>query len=389
MPFKLIKKSKKSQARLGKLKTAHGEIATPFFMPIATKGAVKNLTTTELKKLGSPILLSNTYHLYLAPGLEVIKRAGGLHRFMNWPGLILTDSGGFQIFSLSKIRKILPGGVEFYSPIDGSKHFLTPKKVLEIQKNIGSDIAMILDVCPPSTASRKEIERAVAMTTKWAQKSKIENCKLKACPERGRGIENLFAIVQGGLHKDLRLKSLNDLVKLDFDGYAIGGLAVGESAKEMYSVLDYLVKAMPSNKPRYLMGVGKPENIIEAIKRGVDMFDCVIPTREARHGRLYLWFDDLSLRGGRLRRPTKQSQRLLRFARNDIWYQTINITNAKFKNDFSPINNTNLKSYSKSYLHHLFKTGEPLAMRLATLNNLDFYLRLLAEIREAIKNNRL
>ncbi len=358
--FKLIKKSKKSEARLGFLKTAHGIIATPFFMPIATKAAVKNLTTNEVKELKSSIILSNTYHLYLTPGIEVIKKAGGLHKFMNWSGAILTDSGGFQVFSLSKIRKILPQGVEFRSHLDGSKHLLTPQKVLEIQKNIGSDIAMILDVCPPSTASYKEVAEAVAITTKWAKVAK-RTIKLK----KFNKIKQLrFAIIQGGIFKDLRLKSLQDLIKFDFDGYAIGGLAVGETNQEMYQVLDYLTPQMPEDKPRYLMGVGTPENIVEAIKRGIDMFDCVIPTREARHGRIYL----------RVKKGL-----------NNGFYKTINITNAKYKNDFSPINNSNLKQYSKAYLHHLFKTGEPLGMRLATINNIWFYLNLMNDIRKQIK----
>ncbi|MFA5047709.1 MAG: tRNA guanosine(34) transglycosylase Tgt [Patescibacteria group bacterium] len=363
--FKLIKRSKKTQARLGELITAHGKIATPFFMPIATKAAVKNLTADELKELGAQIVLSNTYHLYLTPGTEVMKKAGGLHKFMDWPGPILTDSGGFQVFSLSKIRKILPGGIEFSSHLDGSKHILTPKKVLDIQKIIGSDIAMILDVCPSSRAPQKEVAEAVEITTKWA---KISKRQVKSSKSKVQSL--FFAIVQGGLYKDLRLKSLGDLVKLNFDGYAIGGLAVGETKEEMYGVLDYLTKEMPENKPRYLMGVGTPENIFEAIKRGVDMFDCVIPTREARHGRLYV---------------TKGKTSVLQPGKKNLVYETINITNARYKNDFLSINNTNLRKYSRAYLHHLFKTGEPLAMRLATLNNLDFYLSLMKSMREAIK----
>jgi len=369
--FKLLKQSKKSQARLGRLTTAHGILETPFFMPIATKAVVKNLTADDIKDLGSKILLSNTYHLYLTPGMEVIKKAGGLHKFMDWEGAILTDSGGFQVFSLSKIRKILPGGVEFRSHLDGSKHLLTPKKVLEIQKIIGSDIAMILDVCPSSTASEKEVGEAVEITTKWAKMAQKEIKKQKHSKQL------FFAIIQGGVHKDLRLKALGDLVGIEknfsakggpafgWDGYAIGGLAVGESNSEMYQVLDYLVPEMPIDKPRYLMGVGTPENIVQAVRRGVDMFDCVIPTREARHGRLYV---DLS---------------------NGYKYKTVNITNAKFKKDFFPVNKTNLKQYSRAYLHHLFKTGEPLGMRLATLNNLDFYLRLMEQLRSDIKNNKL
>lgn len=361
--FKLLKKSKKSQARLGKLKTAHGEISTPFFMPIATKGAVKNLDTAEIKGLGAEIILSNTYHLYLQPGMKIMKKAGGLHKFMDWSGPILTDSGGFQVFSLSKIRKILPGGVEFRSHIDGSKHLLTPKSVLDIQKMIGSDIAMILDVCPSSTAKREEVAQAVETTFQWAKQAK------KAI-SRGSSVEQLyFGIIQGGVFQDLRLKSLKELVDLDFDGYAVGGLAVGESNFQMYEVLDYLAPAMPENKPRYLMGVGTPENIIEVVKKGIDMFDCVIPTREARHGRLYVWNKGKTVG-------------------QKNFYATINISNAKFKDDFSSINNTDLKKYTKAYLYHLFKTGEPLGMRLATINNVGFYLKLMSEIRKEINQGR-
>lgn len=372
MPFKLLKTSKKSQARLGELKTAHGTLQTPFFMPIATKAAVKNLTADDIKRLGSKILLSNTYHLYLTPGMEVIKSAGGLHKFMDWRGAILTDSGGFQVFSLSKIRKILPGGVEFRSHLDGSKHLLTPKKVLEIQKTIGSDIAMILDVCPPSTATHQEVGKAVETTTKWAKMARNEIVKSKKLKVERKKQQLYFAIVQGGVYQDLREKSLKDLAKLDFDGYAVGGLAVGESNQEMYEVLDYLAPQMPIKKLRYLMGVGTPENIVEAVKRGVDMFDCVIPTREARHGRLYM-----KVESGKSK------------VESQFPYDTINITNAKFKNDLTPINQTNLKKFTRAYLHHLFKTGEPLAMRLATLNNLDFYLRLMEQLRIQIKKGKI
>lgn len=359
--FKVIKKSSRSRARLAVLTTAHGRIKSPFFMPIATKATVKNLTVAELNVLGAQIILSNTYHLYLQPGLDVLKRVGGLHKFMDWSGPILTDSGGFQVFSLSKIRKILPGGVEFRSHIDGSKHTLTPKKVLEIQRVIGSDVAMILDVCPSSKDSKKKVAEAVDITTKWAKEAKKAKNKLK-------NGQLMFGIIQGGIYKDLRLQSLSELVEIGFDGYAIGGLAVGESNAEMYKVLDYLTLEMPINKPRYLMGVGTPENIIEAVKRGVDMFDCVIPTREARHGRLYIRKNKGLGRG---------------------FYETINISNAKFKNDKKPINNANLKQYSRAYLHHLFKTKEPLALRLATLNNLEFYLTLMPDIRRAIEMSKL
>ncbi|MFA6422328.1 MAG: tRNA guanosine(34) transglycosylase Tgt [Candidatus Buchananbacteria bacterium] len=368
--YKILKVSKKSQARLGKLKTVHGEIQTPFFMPIATKAAVKHLTADEVKDLGAQIVLSNTYHLYLQPGMDVMKKTGGLHKFMKWSGPILTDSGGFQVFSLSKIRKILKDGVEFRSHLDGSKHLLTPKKVLEIQKTIGSDISMVLDVCPPSTAKWEEVARAVETTSSWA---KLASRTILQWSKKAQNGNKFFCIIQGGIFNDLRLKSLQELKSLEkgafkWDGFAVGGLAVGETNDQMYEVLDYLVKEIPEDRPRYLMGVGTPENIVQSVKRGVDMFDCVIPSREARHGRLYLW-KSKNLKAG--------------------FYETINISNAKYKNDFSPINDSNLKHYTKAYLYHLFKTGEPLGMRLATLNNVGFYLKLMERIREEIKNNNL
>lgn len=363
--FQLVKESKKTQARLGKLKTAHGLIETPFFMPIATKGAVKHLTASEVKILGGTIILANTYHLYLRPGEAILKKAGGLHRLMDWSGPILTDSGGFQVFSLAKIRKILSRGVEFQAPLDGKKHLLTPEKVLKIQKVIGSDIVMVLDVCPSATADQKEVARAVSLTTTWAKKSKEywqKNNKDRK--------QLIFGIIQGGISRSLREESLAAITALNFDGYAIGGLAVGETNQEMYQILDYLTSRMPKDKPRYLMGVGRPENILEAVKKGVDMFDCVIPTREARHGRLYLYHKN------------KNSEKW--------WdYQVINILNSRYRHDFSAINKTTLKKYSKAYLHHLFRSAEPLGARLATINNLEFYLSFMEKIRQAIKKGKI
>jgi queuine tRNA-ribosyltransferase len=355
--FKVTKQSKKSHARTATLKTAHGTIRTPFFMPIATKGAVKSLTSDDIRSLRAQIILSNTYHQLLRPGLEVLKKASGLHKFMDWDGPMLTDSGGFQVFSLTKIRKILPNGVKFRSHIDGKEFLLTSKKALEIQKVIGSDIRMVLDVCPAYGCSKREAEDAVSKTTKWAKESLKNKAKDKSL---------LFAIVQGSTDKDLRLKSARELVDLNFDGYAIGGLAVGEPGKEMLDVLDYTVPALPKDKPHYLMGLGYPEQIIEAVKRGIDMFDCVIPTREARHGRLYFWKND------------------------KFKYEAVSITNAKFAKDFSEINPDSklreLKTYTKAYLHHLFRTQEPLSIRLATLNNVEFYLELMSRIRAGIRN---
>lgn len=367
--FKLKQKSKKSQARLGVLKTSRGEVSTPFFMPIATKAAVKSLTAQEVKDLGFEIILSNTYHNLLRPGLEVIKKFGGLHKFMNNDLPILTDSGGYQVFSLAKFRKIVNNDIEFQSHIDGSRHVLNPKKVIDIQVALGSDIMMVLDECVGLPTSRVKALEALERTTKWAQiaidyKNKLnkKSAKIKK--------QLLFGIVQGADFKDLRLRSAQELLDMNLDGYAVGGLAVGESSSIMYKVLDYTVPILPENKARYLMGVGYPENIIEAVKRGIDMFDCVIPTREARHGKLYIWNGQIDI--------TKKN-----------FYKTININNAKFAKDISPINNTNLKNFSKAYLHHLFKTQEPLALRLATLNNLYFYANLINNIRLAIKKNKL
>ncbi len=362
MFYKRLKQSKRSHARLGRVTTSHGVIQTPFFMPIATKGAVKSLPIETVKSLGAQIILSNTYHLYLQPGLKVLKRFGGLRGYMNWSGPILTDSGGFQVFSLSKIRKIGLNGVEFRSHIDGSLHQLTPKKVLEIQKVIGSDIAMVLDVCPSSVATRKEVLAAVEATTRWATVArKLQSRVLDSH-------QHLFGIIQGGLHRDLREQSLHELAALDFDGYAIGGLAVGETPAQMDEVLDYLGPQLPADKPRYLMGVGTPRDIVSAVRSGIDMFDCVIPTREARHGLLYLWKGTGDV--------TKKD-----------FYETINITNAKYKLDKKSL--PNLPEYSFSYLHHLFKTNEPLALTLATQINVGFYLELMKKIRGAIKTGKL
>ncbi len=357
--FKVIKKSKKSKARLTQLETSHGKIMGPFFMPIATKAAVKNISVNEITNLGSPIILSNTYHLFLAPGSKLVKRAGGLHKFMNWRGIILTDSGGFQVFSLSKIRKITEKGVIFSDPASGKKHLLTPELSIKTQTDLGVDIAMAFDDVIGFPATREEVKEAMERTARWAKRCLVARKNKKPL---------LFGIVQGGVYKDLRIKSAQDLTALNFDGFAVGGVAVGEPREKMKQILNWTVPILPENKSRYLMGLGKPEEIVLAVKQGIDMFDCVIPTREARHGRLYIWVNK-SLKGK--------------------FYKTINITNARYKNDLKPINDSNLKQYSKAYLHHLFKTNEPLGMRLATLNNLDFYLTLMAEIRKQIKNNKL
>jgi queuine tRNA-ribosyltransferase len=362
--FKIINKSKKSYARVGKLTTKHGVINSPFFMPIATRGAIKSLTTDEVKELGAEIILSNTYHLFLRPGDEIMKKAGGLHKFMKWSGPILTDSGGYQVFSLSKFRKISDQGVEFRSEIDGRKIFLTPEKAINIQKNLGSDIMMCLDECAGYGANKKKVKEAMERTTEWAEKCKVSNKNNKS--------QLLFGIIQGGVFKDLREKSLQDLANIGFDGYAVGGLAVGEPTKEMYKILDFLKDKLPQDKPHYLMGVGYPEQIIEAVKRGVDMFDCVIPTRHARHGDLFVWKND-SLKGK--------------------FYETIAISKGKYANDFQPLDKNcdcyACKNFTRAYLHHLYKTKEMLYHRLTTIHNIKFYLDLMKKIRNGIKKGKI
>jgi len=380
--FKLIKKSNKNDARLGKLTTAHGVLATPFFMPVGTRAAVKYISSEDIRKLGSKIVLSNTYHLMLKPGEQLIKKLGGLHKFMDWNGSILTDSGGFQVFSLAgknakgqNLVKLTEEGVQFSSHIDGSKHFLTPESCYDIQRALGVDIAVCLDECVALPAKREYVAKSVELTSSWAKRAKDHYQKIKGAKPL------LFAVVQGGLEKDLRLKSLSDLSALDFDGYNIGGLSVGESPIEMYKVLDYLVPEMPADKPRYLMGVGYPENIIEAVKRGVDMFDCVIPTREGRHGRVFAWAKNGEIKLAKTLFSSKIS--------TGDFYEILNYKNAKFATDKSPISAQSkfveLRNYSKAYLHYLFKVEEPMSARLASLQNLEFYLELMSAIRHSLR----
>lgn len=362
--FKIIKKSKISKARIGKLKMNHGEIETPFFMSIATKGAVKNLTPEELKQINVPIILSNTYHLMVRPGLETIKKFNGVHKLIGWNGPILTDSGGYQVFSLAKLLKLDDRGVEF-SPSDGGasgKIFLTPEKALEFQKEIGSDICMVLDECPEYTKNKKRVEKAVVRTTYWAKRS----CDLI---DKWKGKKPLvFCIVQGGIFKDLRLKSLEDLLKFDFDGIAIGGVSVGEPFSEAHKVLKFLSDKLPENKPHYLMGIGYPEQVIESVKQGIDMFDCVIPTRHARHGEIFVF-------------------------KTGLKYEIIQIRKSKYATDFFPLDKKcscyACRNFSKAYLHHLYKSGEILYQRLATIHNLKFYMDLMAKIRQGIKKGKI
>ena len=373
--FRIIKQSKKSLARCGELTTPHGKINTPFFMPIATRGAVKNLTPEELNDLGAQIILSNTYHLLLRPGTKIIKRAGGLHQFIHWDKPILTDSGGYQIFSLRKnILQINQQGVKFRSEVDGQLISLTPSKVIKIQQILKSDIIMVLDDCLPHLNNKKKIDLAEQLTTHWAKKSKQAYTKLfKTVKNKQRPL--LFAIVQGGIYTDLRQRSISNLKKIGFDGYAIGGLTIGEPIAKTYQILDILSQQLPVNHPRYLMGAGQPEQIVQAVKRGIDLFDCVIPTRNARHGLLYVF------------------NHRVQSLQNDNFYQKIHLTNNKYKDDRRPIDSNcscyTCQHYSRAYLRHLLMTKENLALRLLTIHNLSFYLNLMAKIRQSIAKDKL
>lgn len=347
--FQVITTCPEAGARRGCLTTSHGQIQTPAFMPVGTMGTVKAITVSELQELKYPIILANSYHLYLRPGLEIIARSGGLHRFMNWEGALLTDSGGFQIFSLNRLRKLDDHGVTFRSHIDGSTHYLTPERVTRIQNVLGSDIAMTLDHCPPYPCSWEKAREAVVRSTRWAWRC------LQAHEYRGQA---LFGIIQGGVFNDLRKLALAELVKMDFPGYALGGLSVGEPKDLMYKTLEGVTPLMPPGKPRYLMGVGTPDVLLEAVRRGVDLFDCVLPTRIARNGRV------MTAKG----------------------YLTIR--NAAYASDTSPLDDRCschvCRNYSRAYIRHLFNAGEILAMRLATYHNLYHLAQFMAEIREAI-----
>lgn len=356
MKFNIVKKDSNSKARAGFFETDHGIIETPRFMPVGTQGTVKAVSQRILNdEIKASIILGNTYHLYLRPGTEILENAGGLHKFMNWINALLTDSGGFQIFSLSELRKLKSDGVEFKSHLDGSKHFFTPQKVIEIQRIIGSDIMMVLDECTPYPCEYDYAKKSCQLTSDWAilNKEAFENSN----PRYGHK-QFLFGIVQGSVYKDLREKSAKDLVNINFDGYAIGGLAVGEPAEQMYDITNFTTDFLPENKPRYLMGVGRPENILESIERGIDMFDCVMPTRNARNAYLFTSQGILSMR------------------------------NASHKNNFSSIdpecNCYTCKNFTKAYLRHLFISKEILALELASIHNLTFYLNLTNTARENI-----
>ncbi len=352
--YELIKESKESMARLGKLHTPHGVIDTPIFMPVGTQATVKTMSPEELEEIGAGIILSNTYHLYLRPGYELVQQAGGLHKFMNWSGATLTDSGGFQVFSLGDLRKIREEGVEFRSHLDGSKHLFTPEKVMEIEMALGADIAMTFDECVSYPMDYEYTKLAMERTTRWA-----ERC-LNA---HHREEQALFGIVQGGMYPDLRAISARDLISMDFPGYGIGGLSVGESKSLSYEILDATIPLMPRDKPRYLMGVGSPDFLIEGVIRGIDMFDCVLPTRIARNGTVF----------------TSEGR--------------LTIKNAVFKADFTPLDHHcdcyTCRNFSRAYLRHLFNTGEILGLRLTSYHNLYFLLNLMKQIREAIAADSL
>jgi queuine tRNA-ribosyltransferase len=353
--FNIEKKCSKTNARAGKLKTIHGDIHTPVFMPVGTAGSVKSLCPNDLIDLNVQILLGNTYHLYLRPGCEVINIFGGLHKFMHWHGPILTDSGGFQVFSLAKLRKVTDEGIIFQSHIDGSKHKLTPASVIDIQTCLGSDIMMCLDDVVPYPCNDEQIVAAMEHTHQWAKEC-IEAWKQKESKNA------LFAIVQGGMIKAYRKQSIQVLNALNFPGYAIGGLSVGEPAELMYEIGAYCLELLPEKKPRYIMGVGTPENLVQLVSSGCDMFDCVMPTRNARNGQLF----------------TSQG--------------TINIKNAQYRFDVEPIDSEcscyTCMQFSRAYLHHLYRSRELLAYRLNSIHNIHYFIQLMKQIREAIVSDR-
>lgn len=352
--FEVLQQVEGSYARLGRLVTPHGAVDTPVFMPVGTQATVKTMTPEELQSVGARMILSNTYHLMLRPGVDVIAGAGGLHRFMHWDGPILTDSGGFQVFSLSRLRRVEEEGISFRSHLDGSLHFLGPEQAMDIQMQLGSDIAMALDQVPPYPTTHEELQLAVERTSRWA-----ERC-LQA---HNRADQAVFGIVQGGVDLGLRRQSARQITALDFPGYAIGGLSVGEPKDLMYRTLDETIPLLPADRPRYLMGVGSPDCLVEGVLRGVDMFDCVLPTRMARNGTVF----------------TSQGRLVLR--------------NAPYKHDYSPLEEDcecyTCRHYSRAYIRHLLKAGEVLGIRLTTIHNLFFICSLMQELRQAIKAGSL
>jgi queuine tRNA-ribosyltransferase len=358
MSFQVEHIDRQTQARSGRITTAHGVIETPVFMPVGTAGTVKAVTQEMLEQLDARIILGNTYHLFLRPGHETIFQLGGLHKFISWERAILTDSGGFQVFSLGDLRKIREEGVEFRSHLDGSKQFLSPEISMQIQSALGSDIVMCFDECTPFPATRKQAEDSLELTTRWARRSRIEFDRLKNTSQSTAINPSLFGINQGSVYEDLRRQSLEQLVEIGFEGYAIGGLSVGEEKQQMYDIAEFIAPQLPADKPRYLMGVGTPEDLVECVARGVDMFDCVMPTRNARNGQVF------TSRG------------------------KMNVRNARFARDERPLDEececAVCRRYSRAYVRHLYNCGEMLASTLCSYHNLAFYLDSMRRFRQAI-----
>ena len=366
--FDLLKTDERTRARRGIVHTPHGDIQTPIFMPVGTAATVKAMRPEQVEEMGAQIILSNTYHLYLRPGHDIVKEAGGLHKFMNWNKPILTDSGGFQVFSLGKMRKITEEGVKFQSHIDGSRHMLSPEKSIEVQHALGSDIMMAFDECAPYPADREYVKRSFERTSRWLERCKAyheEYCERNGGESQvlGEGVnQSLFGIMQGGVYKDMRRESAAQVVDMDLPGYSIGGLSVGEPKEIMYDVMDDCVELLPKNKPRYLMGVGSPDCLFEGVERGIDMFDCVLPTRIARHGMAM----------------TSQGR--------------VNIKNKKYERDYTPLDpNCDCyvcRNYSRAYLRHLFKADEILSAMLMSTHNLHFLIKTMENIRQSIDEGR-
>lgn len=361
MSYKLLKTD--GMAKRGEFQTVHGTIQTPVFMNVGTAATIKGaVATTDLQEIGTQVELSNTYHLHVRPGDEIVRKMGGLHKFMNWDKPILTDSGGFQVFSLAGLRKIKEEGVTFHSHIDGHKIFMGPEESMQIQSNLASTIAMAFDECPPHPATREYMQNSVDRTTRWLRRCVTEMNRLNALPDTINKNQMLFGINQGGTFADIRIEHAKVISEMDLDGYALGGLAVGESHEEMYDIIEKTVPYLPQNKPTYLMGVGTPANILEAVERGVDFFDCVYPSRNGRHGHVYTKFGK------------------------------INLFNAKFETDSAPIEEgcqcPACKNYSRGYIRHLLKAKEMLGMRLCVLHNLYFYNHMMEDIRGAIEEGR-
>jgi len=356
--FEVVKKSEYKNVRTGRIVTPHGIVNTPVFIPVGTQATVKTLSPKELEEAGVEIVLSNTYYLYLRPGIEIVEKAGGLHKFMGWYGPLITDSGGYQVFSLADLRKISEGGVEFQSHIDGARHFLSPEKVIEIQVSLGSDIIMCFDECTPYPCERDYAQQSMELTLRWAKRCKKEFDGRSSSANS----QYLFGIIQGGMHKELRKRSAENTIEIGFEGYAIGGLSVGEPRELRDEILEFTAALLPEDRPRYLMGVGDPEELWKAVERGIDMFDCAMPTRNARNGQVF------TSRG------------------------KVVIKNAQYKEDFGPLDAEcecyTCSHFSRAYLCHLFRAGEILALRLNTLHNIHYMVKLFKEIRQAINDGR-